>query len=200
MRMLNWVNRAIVVVVLFLVFLVALGLAIAPGFTASLLRDWSAALAVDFLSAGHLAIAIVAVPVALAALALLVLELRLRRPAAVALAGEPGARLAAETIIDRLRQDVEALPLVDQARPIVQPRRRSVDVQLMVTTAPQVDVPAKAAEISEVARQTIERLGLKLGRLNVQLSDSTRAWPRADDGEVGAGGQGPAIGDKGIGG
>jgi hypothetical protein len=122
----------------------------------------------------------------------LFLELRIRRPGAVALAGASGARLATETIVQRLRTDVGAVSEVDQVRPTVWPRRGRVDVELAITTAPAVDVPTKAAEVSEVARATIDRLGLKLGKLSVNLSHTGRGWP------IGRGGDSapsqPAIG------
>jgi hypothetical protein len=38
-------------------------------------------------------------------------------------------------------------------------------------------VPAKAAQVSDVARATVESLGLKLGKLSVQISHTRRAWP-----------------------
>jgi hypothetical protein len=122
--------------------------------------------------------------VAAAAFILLVFELRARGPDTVALAGDPAARLSAQTIVQRLKADVEAIAQVDQARPVVTPRRRSVDLVLDVTTAPGVDVPAKAAEVSEVARATVESLGLKLGKLSVQISQTSRAWPGARQAET----------------
>lgn len=177
MAVLNWLNRVFVVVVLVLVFALALALAIAPAVTAGVLRNLANGLAVDQFSAGHIGVAAVAVPIALIALGLIVLELRVRRPGAVELASGGGAHLATETIVERLREDVEALPQVDRARPVVRARRRSVDVDLGVSVAPHVEVPAIAEQVREVARATVERLGLKLGRLNVQLSQSNRGWP-----------------------
>ena len=173
MRLLNWFNRALVAIVLLLVIAAGVATPFAPGLVAAQLR----ALAALIEAAGFLALAAVGLPVALVALFLLALELRVRRPDAVALAGASGARLSTDTIVQRLRVDVEAVPDVDQARPTVHPRRGRVDVELAVTTAPAVDVPTKAAEVTEVARQTVERLGLKLGKLSVQLSHTGRGWP-----------------------
>jgi hypothetical protein len=172
-RLLNWFNRAVVVLFLTALFFGGLLVGIVPGVAAGWLRGLAGLLE----TAGFVATAVVGLPVALVALLLLVLELRVRRPGAVALAGDSAAKLSVDTIGQRLRQDVEAVPDVDQARPTVTPRRGRVDVELAVTTAPAVDVPSKAAEVSQVARETIERLGLKLGKLSVNLSHTGRGWP-----------------------
>lgn len=173
MRLLNWFNRAVVVLFLTALFFGGLLVSFLPG----LVAGWLHGLGLVLETAAFLAVAAIGLPVALVALLLLVLELRVRRPGAVALAGDSAARLSVETIGQRLRQDVEAVPEVDQARPTVTPRRGRVDVELAVTTAPTVDVPTKAAEVSQVARATIEQLGLKLGKLSVNLSHTGRGWP-----------------------
>lgn len=178
MRFLNWFNRAIVVVVLTALFLAGLAVSILPGATGG----WLRAMAALIETAGFVATAAAGLPLALVALMLLVLELRIERPGAVALAGDSGARLAVDTIVQRLRTDVGTVPDVDQVRPTVRPRRGRVDVDLAVTTAPAVDVPTKAAEVSQVARDTIEKLGLKLGKLSVNLSHTGRGWPVASGG------------------
>jgi hypothetical protein len=174
---LNWLNRAIVVVALLLIMAAALAVALAPSVVATVLRQVATALELPAFSAQWLVLLVGALAIAAAAFVLLVLELRVRGPDSVALAGDPAARLSAQTVVQRLRTDVEAIDEVDQARPVVTPRRRSVDVVLDVTTAPGVDVPSKAAQVSEVARATVESLGLKLGKLSVQISHTRRAWP-----------------------
>jgi hypothetical protein len=176
-RILDWLNRAIVVVVLLLLMLVALAVALAPSLVAGALREVATVVERPAFSAEWVVLLVGALAVAAAAFVLLVLELRRSGPDTVALAGDPAARLSAQTIVQRLRADVEAIDLVDQARPTVTPRRRSVDLVLDVTTAPGVDVPTKAAQVSEVARATVESLGLKLGMLSVQISQTSRAWP-----------------------
>ena len=170
MFVLNWLNRALVVLLLVVVLVVALATAIAPEFLAGQLQT----LAGILVGGDRLQLLIVGLLVALVAFGLLYLEVRVRRAGAIALAGETGASLATQTVVQRLRDDVEQVLDVVRARPSVSPRRGSVDVELAVDTAPGVDVPTKAAEIRQVATETIERLGLKLGRLNVSLSQSGR--------------------------
>ena len=166
---LNLLNRALVVVLLIVLLVAGLALAIAPTVVAEQLRGWATALEtgarLQLAGGGLLAV--------LVALVLLVPELRMRRPGAVALAGESGASLSTDTIVQRLRQEVEAVPDVVRARPLVTARRGRVDVEIAVDTGGGVDVPTKAVEIRQVAAATVERLGLKLGRLNVNLSHAT---------------------------
>jgi hypothetical protein len=178
-RLLNWFNRAIVVIVLVLLVVGGLLVSLLPG----LVAGWLRALAGLLETVGFVAVAAVGLPIALVALLVLVLELRVRRPGAVALAGDSAARLSTDTIVQRLRIDVGAVAEIDQVRPTVWPRRGRVDVELAVTTAPAVDVPTKAAEVSQVARDTIEKLGLKLGKLSVNLSHTGRGWPIGRGGE-----------------
>ena len=162
----NLLNRGLVVVLLVALLVAGLAVAVAPGYVAEQLRGWSAALE----AGDRLRLLGVGLLVALLALGLLFLELRVRRPGAVALAGEAGASLSTETVVQRLREDVEAVVDVVRARPAVTARRGAVDVQIAVETTGGVDVPTKAAEIRQVAAATIERLGLRLGRLSVNLN------------------------------
>lgn len=192
--MLDWLNRALAVLVLVLILVGALGLALVPSALAAWLRAAAGAIEQPAFSTGWLALLAGALLAGLVALVLLVLELRVRRGGTVALAGDGSARLATETLVQRLRTDVEAIAEVDQARPVIQPRRKTVDVDLLVTTAPSVDVPSKAAQIGEVARATIESLGLKPGKVSVQLSHTTRGWPGQRGSDQGAAGGAPAAG------
>jgi hypothetical protein len=177
MRLIDWLNRVLVVLLLVLLLAASLAIALLPGVVAGWLRDTADLLIQPAFSGGWLAVFGGSLVVAVIALVLLVLELRVRRGQTVALAGDPTSRLATDTLVQRLRSDVEAIPEIDQARPQIYPRRRSVDVDLLVTTAPNVDVPSKAAQVGEVARATIESLGLKPGKVSVQLRHTSRAWP-----------------------
>src|SRR5215218_4656800 len=98
MRLLNWFNRAIVVIVLVALVVGGLLVSFLPGPVAGWLRTLAGILE----TVGFVAVAAVGVPIALVALLLLVLELRVRRPGAVALAGDSAARLSTGTIVERL--------------------------------------------------------------------------------------------------
>jgi hypothetical protein len=187
MAVLNWFNRVLVAVLLLGILLVGLFLAVAgPGALAAQLR-----LVATWLDVADALSRLVGLAAGLVAFGLLYLELRLRRPGAIALAGESGASLSTATVVERLRGDVEEVMDVVRARPVVTARRGQVDVQLAVDTSPEVDVPAKAAEIRQVAAGTVERLGLKLGRLNVSISHSGRSLSA---GEPPAGSPGSPLG------
>ena len=120
--MLNWLNRALVVVVLLVVIVAGLAIALAPGPVAGGMRQLASALEQPAFTAEWLVLLVAALAVAGLAFVLLVLELRVRGPDTVALAGDPAARLSALTIVQRLRTDVEALEQVDQARDRLIPR------------------------------------------------------------------------------
>src|SRR5437867_3453346 len=115
----NVLNRALVVVLLVALLVASLAVAIAPGYVAEQPRGRRAALE----PGDRLKLLGVGLLVALLALGLLFLELRVRRPAVVALAGEAGASLSTETVVQRLREDVEAVVDVVRARPAVTARR-----------------------------------------------------------------------------
>ncbi|MBE9508725.1 MAG: alkaline shock response membrane anchor protein AmaP [Chloroflexi bacterium] len=69
------------------------------------------------------------------------------------------------SIADRLRYEVDALANVLRAKPKVSAKRKGVVVELEVETAAGVDVPVKAEQIMETARQVVEEsMGLKLAR------------------------------------
>jgi hypothetical protein len=166
MTFLNLVNRVLVVVLLITLFVAGLAVALSPASVGEQLRGWATALE----TGDRVQLIGLGLVLALVALGLLALELRVRRPGAVALAGESGASLATDTVVQRLRQEVEAVPDVVRARPVVTARRGGVDVELGVDTTGGIDVPTKAAEIRQVAAGAVERLGLKVGRVTVNLS------------------------------
>lgn len=174
MRWLNWMNRGVAIFCLALFALGFLATAIAPGFVAFQVRALGDLLDVAPFSGGHLSVALICLPIALVAIALLVLEVRLRTPGLIALNGPGGARLTADSLILQLRRDVVSIHNVHDAQVKVRPRRKTVDIDLRVTTSTNVDVPGMAAEVSGVARSSIERLGVTLGNLSVQLKQSER--------------------------
>ncbi len=174
MRWLNWLNRGVAIFSLAVIAVVFLVIGLIPGFSAFQIRALADVIDVLPFSGGHLSVAIVSLPIAIVAMILLVLEVRLRTPGLVALDGAGGAHLTADSLILQLRRDVMSIVDVHDVQAKVRPRRKSVDVDLRVTTSTNVDVPRMAAEVSEVARASIELLGIKLGNLSVQLQQSQR--------------------------
>jgi hypothetical protein len=86
-----------------------------------------------------------------------------------------------DSIADRLKYHIDPLPDVLTVKPRVSGRRNGVAVALEIETASEINVPHKAEEVLEVARDVIQnKLGLKLsGRPEIMIrtvypSDSAR--------------------------
>jgi uncharacterized alkaline shock family protein YloU len=105
----------------------------------------------------------------------LLLWLELRRPhgRAVKVQEVSGdeAKVTTDSIARRLEYNIDQLAQVISVKPKIMSKGKGVHVRLNVETAPEVDVPAKTEEISEVAREVIEeRMGLKLaGKLEINI-------------------------------
>jgi hypothetical protein len=169
--MLNFVNRLLVSILLLLLIVLLVAVAVTPQGVAGFLASQLSQVRVDALSVDHLIIAVISAILVVGFVGLLGLEWRRPRPQAIPLTGSGTGKtsLAAESVIERLRQDVQQMPQVRQATPILEVRRNAVDVLLEVRTDPDVDVPTKASEIDQVARDSVARLGLKLNRLQVKI-------------------------------
>jgi hypothetical protein len=107
-------------------------------------------------------------------LCLLILWLELRRPrkktiAVQKLAGGE-AQVSIDSISQRLAYNIDQLPDVINVSPRITSRTRGVDIDLLLETSPDIDVPMKTEEVLEVTREVIvERMGLKLGKVQVQI-------------------------------
>ena len=105
----------------------------------------------------------------------LLLWLELRRPRAKAVrikkvSGDE-AKVTTDSIARRLEYNIDQLAEVISVKPKITAKGKGVHVRLNVETGPEIDVPAKTEEISEVAREVIEeRMGLKLaGKLEIHI-------------------------------
>jgi hypothetical protein len=118
---------------------------------------------------------------AIAFLCLILLWLELRRPRkktirAQKLAGGE-AFIATDSIEQRLAYNIDQLPDVIKVSPRLTGRARGVDIDLMLETSPDVDIPMKTEEVIEVTREVIgERMGLKLGKVAVKIKHAP--YPR----------------------
>lgn len=129
--------------------------------------------ALDAVAYGPLIRIVVSLAIIVVCFVLLYLEVRRSARSRVVVGQIEGAiaELSVAAIAQRLRRDVGALGDVRSVNPVVTPRRNGVDVRLHVFTNPDVDVPAKAAEVSRVARESLEqRMGLQVGRLWVNIA------------------------------
>ena len=111
---------------------------------------------------------------AIVLLCLFVLWLELRRPRkktirAHKMAGGE-AHIAVDSIAQRLAYNIDQLPDVVKVSPRITGRTRGVDVDLILETTPDIDVPMKTEEVMQVTREVVEeQMGLKLGKVQVKI-------------------------------
>jgi hypothetical protein len=107
-----------------------------------------------------------------ALLALLWLELRRRKVPVVRVQLPSGAQatVTAESVARRLAWHVDQLADVVNAMPQVRTRGTSVDILMVLETAPEVDIPLKSEEVMVVVKEVVERdMGLQLRQLKVEV-------------------------------
>jgi hypothetical protein len=108
----------------------------------------------------------------LLALAWLMQELRRKQTPVVKMRLPSGgeAAVTADSISRRLAWHIDQLADVNSVTPVVRTRGNSVDIDLNLQTAPDVDVPMKTEEVVAVAREVIERqMGLQLNKVKVNI-------------------------------
>jgi hypothetical protein len=103
---------------------------------------------------------------------LLWLELRRPRKKTVRVQKLAGgeARITIDSIAQRLAYNIDQLPDVVKVSPRIDSRSRGVDIDLLLETSPDIDVPMKTEEVLQVTREVVgERMGLKLGKVQVSI-------------------------------
>jgi len=167
----NTLNRVLIAISLLIAMVLCSLLLLAPLRILGAVTQQSAAL-VGFLS-GMRPIARIGLgilfAVALDIILVLFLVAEVRRPTTKAIrvkktsGGE--VQVSVSSIADRLRYEIDQLTSVLRTKPKVLAKRGGVVVELDVETAAEIDVPKKAEEIVETARQVVEeKMGLKLAR------------------------------------
>jgi uncharacterized alkaline shock family protein YloU len=176
----NVFNRLVVILLLLLIIVAAAIVVIVPQETLRLLAatfDWLYQGAADYMnSSDRLYFAGGRVLgggiIVFACLILLWLELRRPRKKTIQAQKLTGgeAHIAVESIEQRLAYNIDQLPDVVKVTPRITGRGRGVDVDLLLETSPDVDIPMKTEEVLEVTREVIgERMGLKLGNVQVKI-------------------------------
>lgn len=80
------------------------------------------------------------------------------------------AYITVDSIEQRLAYNIDQLPDVIKVIPHITGRTRGVDIDLVLETSPDIDVPMKTEEVLEVAREVVgERMGLRLGKVQVRI-------------------------------
>jgi hypothetical protein len=167
--MLNFLNRLIVSVLLIVVAVILLAVAVTPQGVADLAVAQLSQVHVELVSVDHLLIAAVCLLIVVLCLVVLRLQWSGGRPTSVPLEGAGSTELATESVVERLKQDVSVVSDVRQVLPAVHVRGKVVDIAVEVRTGPGVDVPTKASEVDQVIKDSIGRLGLKLGRVRTKI-------------------------------
>jgi hypothetical protein len=175
----NVFNRLIVILLLLALIVLTVIFVITPGPSLRLVTatsDWLHQGVLDYVDADPLffAGARVVIGGAVIIACLLILWLEVRRPRkktirAQKMAGGE-ARIATESVEQRLAYNIDQLPDVIKVGPRITGKSRGVDVDLLLETSPEIDVPMKTEEVMQVTREVIvERMGLKLGKVQVRI-------------------------------
>jgi len=176
----NAFNRLIVILLLLLLIVVTALIVIVPQESFRLVAttfDWLRQGSGDYINSGDRLLfaagrALAGGLLILACLFLLWLELRRPRKKSIRAQKVAGgeAHIATNSIEQRLEYNIDQLPDVIKVSPRITGRPRGVDVDLLLETSPDIDVPMKTEEVLQVTREVIvERMGLKLGKVQIQI-------------------------------
>jgi hypothetical protein len=176
----NVINRLLIIALLLAIILLAIVVVVAPRQTVDLAGQgldgigswfdlWQTPKYFPLFASGR-----VIIGGALVLLCLLLLWLELRKPKKKTIrvqqvaGGE--ASISVDSIGQRLAYNIDQLPDVVKVSPQIASRSRGVDVELVLETSPDVDVPMKTEEVLQVTREVVEdRMGLKLGKVEVKI-------------------------------
>jgi hypothetical protein len=176
----NVFNRLVVILLLLLIIVATVLIVILPQDSFRLVAatfDWLRQSSADYVNSSDRLIfaggrVIVGGVVVLSCLILIWLELRRPRKRTIRTQKLSGgeAHITVESIEQRLAYNIDQLPDVVKVSPRIDGRARGVDVDLVLETSPDIDVPMKTEEVIEVTREIIvERMGLKLGKVQVKI-------------------------------
>jgi len=169
----NIFNRVVVVLLLIAIILISAAVVVLPKQALTVAREFVLALETYVSSfQGWLLMTIALLGVAALCVALLWLELRRPAPRHVRVEKISGgeARIAVESVAQRLQYNLDQLPQIVSVKPRVSARGKRVDVTLDIETTQDVNIPAKTEEMSQITRSVIEeQMGLKLGKMIVSV-------------------------------
>lgn len=169
----NIFNRVVVILMLIALILISAAVIVLPRQALVVASEFVAALNA-YVSTFQGWVFMTIALLALIALAIVLLWLELRRPVSRTVRVEKisggEARVAVESVAQRLQYNLDQLPQVLSVRPRVSARGKRVDVTLEIETTQDVNIPAKTEEMSQITRSVIEeQMGLKLGKMIVSV-------------------------------
>src|SRR4051794_24097205 len=112
--MLNLLNRLIVSLLLVIIIAISVAVAVTPEGVASFAAARLTDVRVDTISVQHLLIGAVSIVLAVLCAVLLRFQWSQRRPTAIRLAGAGSTELATESVVERIKHEVSALPQIRQ--------------------------------------------------------------------------------------
>jgi len=167
----NAVNRVVLVISLLVAMVLCTVVMVVPVWVFDAVARQSVAL-VGYLSSQPLYVLLplgITFAVVLDIIFIFLIYLEVRRPARKSIRVEKAAGgevlVSVASIADRMKYEVDQLSSILRTRPSVSGKRGGVVVELDVETATGINVPEKAEQIVEMARQVVEeKMGLKLAR------------------------------------
>jgi hypothetical protein len=170
----NVFNRAVVIVVLLALIAFLIVTAIFPYTVVERVLNTAQAAraALEGRWTNYLLFLLVDVVVLLLLAVLLWLETRPAPQKTVTVRNVSGARAVVSTssVEQSLQYRISEIADVLKVRPTVHGKRGGVDILLDLETTPEIDVPAKTAEIAQAARDVVEgKMGLKVSHIKVHI-------------------------------
>lgn len=176
----NTLNRILIILDILLTMVVVTVLLAFPEGSLSVVIAWAATvlrfisrILPDYWALFHAGLIAIAIVIDFALFLLLVSELRGPRHKTIRVASVAGGEVSVTTdsIANRLRYHIDALPDILAVKPRVSRKGNGVALWLDVEADADVNVPRKADEVLQLARQVIEeKMGLKLyGKPQVQI-------------------------------
>jgi hypothetical protein len=175
----NALNRLVIIILIFIIIILVAAIAIQP--EASLrfgaaFFEWLRQSAAGYMATNWQLFAFgrVIIGGGLVLLCLFLLWLELRRPRKKTIRVEKvaggEAHITIDSISQRLAYNIDQLPDVIKVTPYITARGRGMDIELVLETTPDIDVPMKTEEVIQVTREVIvERMGLRLGKVQAKI-------------------------------
>lgn len=168
----NTINRIVVVVLLAVLAISCCVLSVGAKWIVPVIAEQLKMLAGPLDSLSTVSALIIGAAIGLASVFVLVclIILEIRPPKAKFIRVEKASggevELNASSIVDRLRQEVDALPGVINVRPKIATKRNGVVVELKADVAEGLDLPIQGERIADTIRKVIEEtIGLKMAKL-----------------------------------
>jgi len=115
---------------------------------------------------------VVAIVLILLLVLLLWLELRPQGRKTVTVRTDSGtqAEVSTSSVEQSLQHRISEIADVLKVRPVVRGKRGGVDIVIDLETTPEIDIPTKMDEVSQVARELIEsKMGLRITNVKVRV-------------------------------